>query len=251
MILLLGGTSETAPLALALAEAGYAVLVSTATQIPLDTGEHPAVRKRSGRLDEHGLETLVRSEGIDVIVDATHPYAADVRHTARQVATHLQIRYLSFIRPSGLRGDEDVIHAPTHDEAAHFAFTLGRAVLLTIGSKNLEPYVRAARLVGQPLVARVLDSPDSLAVCRHVGLDEHAIVTGRGPFSTAQNREIIHRFGVGVLVTKDSGVPGGLAAKLEAAAQEACRVIVVDRPGLCVIGAMDSMDELVRTVEQS
>ena len=251
MILLLGGTSETAPLALALAEAGHKVLVSTATDIRLNTGEHPAVRRRSGRLDEPGLAALLRSEEVAVIVDATHPYAVDVRGTARRVAAQLQLRYLAFIRPSGLQGDEDVIHALSHDKAAHLAFGLGRPVLLTTGSRNLAPYAHAARLAGQPLVARVLDDPDSLAASRRAGLDERAVVSGRGPFSVAQNRELIRRFGIGVLVTKDSGAPGGLAAKLEAAAQERCQVVVVDRPNLDSPPAATSIADIVRAVGPS
>ena len=248
MILLLGGTSETAPLALALAEAGHAVLVSTATDIWLNTGEHPAVRRRSGRLDEQGLAALLRAEGVAVIVDATHPYAVGVRRTARSVAAQLQLRYITFLRPSGLQGDENVIHASSHEEAAHLAFGLGRAVLLTTGSRNLEPYVHAARLTGQPLVARVLDDPGALAACRLAGLDERTVVSGRGPFSTAQTRELIRRFGIGVLVTKDSGAPGGLAAKLEAAAQERCQVVVVDRPNLDWPLAMASIADVVGAV---
>jgi precorrin-6A/cobalt-precorrin-6A reductase len=248
VILLLGGTSETAPLALALAKAGHTVLVSTATDIRLNTGEHPAVRRRSGRLDEQALTGLLRSEKVAVIVDATHPYAVEVRRTACRVATQLQLRYLAFVRPSGLQGGEDVLHASSHEEAAHLAFGLGRAVLLTTGSRNLAPYAHAARLAGQPLVARVLDDPDSFAACQRAGLPEHAVVSGRGPFSVGQNRELIRRFGIGALVTKDSGAPGGLAAKLEAAAQEGCQVVVVDRPNLDLPFAVASIADIVRAV---
>lgn len=46
MILLLGGTADTAILATMLAEAGYDVLVSTATGIPLATGDHPRIRRQ-------------------------------------------------------------------------------------------------------------------------------------------------------------------------------------------------------------
>ena len=58
MILLIGGTSETASLASGMAAAGYAVLVSTATEVPLAIEEHPRIHRRTGRLDEAGLVTL-------------------------------------------------------------------------------------------------------------------------------------------------------------------------------------------------
>ena len=49
MILLLGGTSSTAEIALGLAAAGYRVLVSQATDVPLDVGRHAAGREPLGR----------------------------------------------------------------------------------------------------------------------------------------------------------------------------------------------------------
>ncbi len=76
MILLIGGTSETAPLASGLAAAGYEVLVSMATDVPLAIEEHPRIRRRTGRLDEEGLVALAKEKGIRAIVDAAHPYAA-------------------------------------------------------------------------------------------------------------------------------------------------------------------------------
>jgi precorrin-6x reductase len=56
------------------------------------------------------------------------------------------------------------------------------------------------------------------------------VLAGRGPFSVEENRRHIRRFHAGVLVTKDSGWPGGTAEKLAAARAEGCRVIVVERP---------------------
>ena len=64
MILLLGGTSSTSPLALRLAEAGYQVLVSKATAIPLEIAAHGAVQCRSGPLDEPRLIQLIAEHGI-------------------------------------------------------------------------------------------------------------------------------------------------------------------------------------------
>ncbi len=52
----------------------------------------------------------------------------------------------------------------------------------------------------------------------------------RGPFSVEENRRQLRAFGIGVLVTKDSGQAGGTAEKLQAAQAEGCRVVVVRRP---------------------
>ncbi|MFH1118154.1 MAG: precorrin-6A reductase [Pseudomonadota bacterium] len=230
MILLIGGTSETAPLGSALASAGWKVLVSTATDVPLDVGDHPNVMHRSGKLDEGGMARLMAETGIRIVVDASHPYASAVRSTARVVCHRLGIPYLTFVRPSMVE-EEDFIHfAADHEHAAREAFAFGRPVLLTTGSRNLAPYAAEAGRTGIPLIARVLDHPDSLDACRGAGIPETNIVTGRGPFSRQENRSVIRRFSIGCLVTKDSGAAGGVPEKIAAARQENCRVVVVNRP---------------------
>ena len=167
MILLLGGTSETAPLAEALAGQGFSVLVSTATDIPLDIGNHPAVRRRTGLLDEtaaYPASSLKKKFARWSTL--THPYAEAIGPLARKVAGQLQLPYFRWLRPEALSGSSEILTAADHGEAAAVAFSFGAPVLLTIGSKNLEPYVRESRRTGLPVIARVLDHPDSRTACR-------------------------------------------------------------------------------------
>ncbi|MBI5571743.1 MAG: precorrin-6A/cobalt-precorrin-6A reductase, partial [Desulfomonile tiedjei] len=117
-----------------------------------------------------------------------------------------------------------------HEEAASLAFSFKRPVLLTTGSRNLMPYVKASRKSGIGLVVRVLPYPDSVEACREAGVSDDCVITGRGPFSVEENLEIIRRFSIGAIVTKDSGVAGGVPAKLEAAERTGCKVVVVRRP---------------------
>ena len=248
MILLLGGTSETAPLAEALANAGYRILVSTATDIPLAVGSHPNIAHRCGPLGEPELAALVRERQITAIVDATHPYASHVRATAQRVASSLDIPCLTHVRPSTVSEHDGARVIADHAEAARMACEAGRPILLTIGSKNVRPYAAAARRAGVTLVARVLSHADSIQACRDAGIAEDRIVTGRGPFSVEENRRLIRRFGIGVLVTKDSGEAGGVSEKLEAARLEGCRVIVVGRPPQPAGNVFDSIAGLVNAL---
>jgi len=230
LILLLGGTAETARLSAAIAEAGFKVLVSTVTDIPLLLGSDPNVFRRAGPLDVEGMIILVRAEGITAIVDATHPYASGAHDAARAAAARTNVPCLSFLRPSAVGEADDVLLVAGHGEAAPLATSFGRPVLLTIGSRNLLPYVQAARIAGVSLVARVLGYPASIEACRIAGLPKEVVITGRGPFSVDENRSIIRKYGIGVLVTKDGGAEGGVKAKMEAARREGCRVVVVARP---------------------
>ena len=247
MILLLGGTSETAPVAEALARAGYRVLVSTATEIELFIGSHPRIERRHGRLDAEQMAALIRERGVRAVVDATHPFASAVRATARQVAERLRIPYLSYARPGCVGEGDGIFLAASHEEAARMACEAGVPILLTIGSRNVMAYAMEARRVGLPLFARVLDHPDSHQACREAGIPEECVLTGRGPFRVEENRHVIQQYLIGVLVTKDSGGAGGVPEKLEAARLEGCRAIVVARPD--VDGGFCHVADLLRELE--
>ena len=250
MILLLGGTSETAPLAARLRAAGYRLLVSTATDIPLAGSFPPDAARRTGPLDEEGLIFLLQGKGIRGIVDATHPYATAIRTMARQAAARMDLPYLTFLRPAGRWADGETFPAADHGAAARLACSFGRPILLTVGARNLEPYAQESRRAGLSLVARVLPQPESLAACRVAGIPEGFIVAGKGPFSVEENRAVIRGFQIGVLVTKDSGPAGGVPEKLAAARLESCRVVVVQRPGEASPGAYENLEELVKAVER-
>ena len=229
MILLLGGTSETAAVAEALALAGQQVLVSTATDVPLDVGRHAKIARRCGRLDALAMAALVRSAGARAVVDVSHPYAVELRSTAERAAREAGVPYLTFVRPEAFVEGEGVRLATDHAEAARLACEPALPVLLTIGSRHVAVYQCEAARWQIPVIARVLPHEESIAACLAAGLTRERIVTGRGPFGVEANRTLIRRFGVGVVVTKDSGAAGGLPAKREAARLEACLLVVVGR----------------------
>lgn len=253
MILLLGGTSETAALAAALAAAGHTVVVSTATEAPLELPDHPLVRRRRGRLDAAAMAAFLRDSGSTALVDAAHPYAVEAHANAEQAARAAAIPYFRWHRAeTGLDGLEGVAVAGNHEEAARTAFSYGHTVLLTVGSRNLEPYAREAARTGLGVFARVLPLEESLEYCRRVGLPEAAILAARGPFSVKENRAAIRLAGAGTVVTKDGGIEGGLPAKIEAARIEGCRLVAIRRPLVSIPGAevFRCIATLVRVLEE-
>jgi precorrin-6A/cobalt-precorrin-6A reductase len=230
MIFVLGGTAETAGIADELAAAGFDVLVSTQTDVPLETGTHPGIKRRSGALDRAGMVALGHEKRIRAIVDVSHPYATNVKANAESAASELGIPYLSWIRTPTLTTGGGLRFVDTHEEAAALAFSFGRPVLLTTGSRNLAPYVDQRDRTGVRLVVRVLPHPDSREACRRAGIDARNIIAARGPFSVEENRAAIRKHGIGVVVTKDSGAAGGVPAKIKAAEEEDCVVVALRRP---------------------
>ncbi|APG27471.1 precorrin-6x reductase [Syntrophotalea acetylenivorans] len=232
MIMLLGGTSETAPMTRALLQAGYRVLVSTATDAPLALPEHSRLERRHGRLDGMAMADLMRRRHVGVLIDAAHPYASRARQEAQKAAAALSLPYLRWERPGTDFNGFPVIAAEDHEKAAELAFADGRPVLLTTGSRHLLPYTTRARQTGIRLRARVLPHEESRIAVLQAGLSTEEVIFGKGPFSVECNRRHIRRHDIGVLVTKDSGEAGGVPAKLQAARLEHCIIIVVQRPAV-------------------
>lgn len=249
-ILLIGGTSETAPLALQLAAKGYDVLVSTATDAALEVGDHPAIWRRCGRLNQEQFAALIEEQQIAAVIDASHPYADELHRVARRVAQATNRPYLRYQRRGLLDGEDGWIAASDHQQAAIIACAVGKPILLTTGSRHLAPYVAEAAHAQVPLFARVLDHAESIAACDSAGLPPSGRIFGRGPFSLEHNRALIRRHQIGVLVTKDSGQAGGVLEKLQAARQENCLLVVVERPPQADDNVFEQMDYLVAALHQ-
>ncbi|MBI5814153.1 MAG: precorrin-6A reductase [Nitrospinae bacterium] len=250
MILLLGGASETKSVATALMEAGFETLVSMATDNELDIGEGPGVTRRTGRLSETGFIKLIEENGVAALVDAAHPFATAAHDTAKNAAKNAVIPYFRLERP-GSKYDYDKIHyADDHEHAAQIAAGLGKAVLLTTGSRNLWPYVAAVQTSGTKLVARVLPHAESEDAVKKAGLADAKVIYARGPFTVEENLEVIREHGIGVIVTKDSGAAGGVPEKIESARAAGIDMVIVKRPEL-EAEAFSTVADLVAAVKET
>lgn len=240
MILVLGGTSDARKLAEQVRAAGYDVLLSTVSEYGARLAAEAGADVRSGALGEAELARLV--EDAAAVVDATHPFAERISAAAEAACARLERPYLRFQRPAGELTD-GAIRAADAAEAARLAVELVAAlpgaadgpgeagsILLTVGSKTVDVYARAARDAGVRLVARVLPTPESLAACAAAGLEPRDIVAMQGPASAELDAALLRHLGATVLVTKESGDAGGLGAKLRAAELAGAATVVVERP---------------------
>jgi precorrin-6A/cobalt-precorrin-6A reductase len=250
MILLIGGTAETAQFAVELTEAGFPVLISKATNIFLRLPDHPLLTLRTGKLSRRELEDLIKERRIGMVVDASHPYASEIRANASKAAHACGVPYCTYIRPPALESDKSVTFADDHDRAADIAFALGKPLLLTTGSRNLRPYADRARTTGIPLWARVPPHEESIQACLDAGIDRSRIITERGPFSVIQNIRHIKESSVGTLVSKDGGALGGTLEKKKACLKTGCGMIVVKRPAYRDVTACGSVPEVLEHVNR-
>ena len=98
-IWLIGGTSESAVLAEAIAHSHLpctiTVTTETAKQLYLAS---PLLRVKVGRLHPDQMEDFLQAENIAAILDASHPHAVEISQLAIATATKNQIPYLRYER---------------------------------------------------------------------------------------------------------------------------------------------------------
>lgn len=135
-VLLFGGTLEGRVLAEGLAARGIRVTCSVATEYGQSL-IHPAegLTVRTGRLNQGEMESLMKSGNYACVVDATHPYAAEVSRNLKGAAEHCALSYYRLLRASETA--ENVRWAASVEEAARYLDGRKGPVLLTTGSKEL------------------------------------------------------------------------------------------------------------------
>ena len=227
-ILLFGGTAEGRELAAWLAAEGWRVTLSVATGYGAELAPHqPGITLSAGRLDRGEMEQLMASRPFACVVDATHPYAAEVSANIRAAAEAAGLPLERLVRPAD--GAGDCLRAGSMAQAARMLADLPGSVLLTTGSKELTPF--AAPGLRERCFPRVLPTLESLGRCLELGFPARNVICMQGPFSKELNAALIRQLDVRVLVTKDTGERGGFPEKAAAARETGCALLVVDRPG--------------------
>ena len=241
-LLILGGTGEAAALARGvLARFGDAIEMTTAlagrTRHP---GPIPGMVRIGGFGGAPGLADYLLSQSTDRVIDATHPFAAEISTAARLACDQLSVPRLLLLRPPWRRHPLDRwIEVDSLEAAAQIVGRVGRRALLTVGAGEIAAFAPAT---GVRFVVRMIEAPREPLPLRF-----HEVVLGRGPFALAEECHLLQRHAIDVLVCKASG---GTAteAKLVAARELSLPVIVVRRPpierGLSVDNVEAALDWL-------
>ncbi|GAA2793641.1 cobalt-precorrin-6A reductase [Crossiella cryophila] len=235
VVLVLGGTGEARRLAVALGEVdGLRVVSSLAGRVReplLPVGE---VRV-GGFGGVRGLVDWLRERAVDLVVDATHPFAAIMTGNAAAATAELGLPLLVLRRPGWTEQVGDRWHwVSSIGEAAALLPSVGRRVLLTTGRRDLPAFANPELW----FLSRSVDPPENHP-------DNVEILLDRGPYTVDGELELLRRQRIEVLVTKDSGGEQ-TAAKLTAARRLGVPVVIVRRPP---VPAADTVATVAAAVE--
>jgi len=230
-LLVLAGTEDGRELAAALRRRGHDILVSTLTSYGADLALEQGLQVRSGAMDAQALVDLVEGGGFAAIVDATHPYAVQVKEMAKTVCEELSIPYLRWQRSSLELAANPLIHwAENISTAALIAAELGHRILLTTGSNALPEWVSLPSLQDKRLYIRVLPTSEVLARCEFLGFKPNQIIAAQGPFSQEWDEAMFKQLRIEVVVTKESGNVGGTLEKVQACLSLNIPLVILKRP---------------------
>lgn len=223
------GTTEGYALCEFLAENRVSVYACAATEYGGSLlQENEFLHVSAGRLKTEDMEELFRKENPEIVLDATHPYAAEVTKNIRTACESAGVLYQRILRPEGEKNSEAIYVESTEEAAALLSGTEGN-IFLTTGSKEL------AKFTGIPdykerLFARVLSIPSVIRSCAELGIEGKHLIGMQGSFSAEINEAMLRQFQCSYLVTKDTGLAGGFPEKMEACQRCGVTPVIIGRP---------------------
>ena len=229
-VLLFAGTTEGRRVAEALRGRNVTLRVSVATEYG-ETLIEPAdnIRVLAGRKDAAQITELIRDTGTQLVIDATHPYAASVTQTLRTVCRETGTEYLRLLRAEDHVGTEHCLFVDSTEEAVACLNAVTGNVLLTVGSKELARYTEVTEYRTR-LFARVLSLPQAAEQAAALGFEGKNLLCMQGPFTEEFNVALLRMLDIRYLVTKDTGAEGGFPEKIRAAAACGVTPVVIRRP---------------------
>lgn len=240
-ILILGGTTEARHLAGKLVRReDFSVTLSLAgrTESPVAQGVPVRIGGFGGA---EGLAAHLGQEKVDLLIDATHPYAARISANAAEAARQAGVAILALRRPGWepVAGDRWT----AVDSVAEAAGALGmapRRVFLAIGRQEAGAFEVAPQ--HRYLIRSVDPIEPKLAV------PDALYLLARGPFPEADERALLEEHGINAVVSKNSG-GAATYGKIAAARALGIEVIMVRRPPLPDVPSAETVDQLEAKID--
>lgn len=242
-ILILGGTTEARLLAERLARrADLAVTLSLAGRT-IAPARQPVPVRSGGFGGAAGLADYLAREHLDVLIDATHPYAAGISANAWAAAQMSGVLFVALRRPPwiAVAGDRWSDAANVRDAVRKLG-EKPRRVLVTLGRNEIAPLVDAPQHF---YLIRSVDPVDP-----PLRLPQAAYLTGRGPFIEADELALMRAREIDAVIAKNSG-GGATYGKIAAARTLGIDVIMLRRPASPEAPSVETVEEAIAWLDHA
>ncbi len=197
-VIVFAGTTEGYELCRFLSEHQISVYACAATEYGGKAlTETPYLHIHTGRLSREEMEAFFLKEAPNFVLDATHPYAAEVTDNIKSACEKTGFFYQRVLREQG-RQAEKAVYVESTEAAAEFLNTTEGNVLLTTGSKELKKFL-GVKDYKERLYARVLSLPSVMEECSAAGFEGKHLIGMQGPFSRELNEAMLRRLYARVL----------------------------------------------------
>ena len=214
MILVFGGTTEGRKAVEVLEEGGSPYFYSTKTGEQDLTLHHG--QRIDGALDTDAMLTFCREHDIRLMVDAAHPFAAQLHQTIAEVSDALKIPAIRYERIFPER-DASLEWLDSYDQVPHDIKTL----LATTGVQSITK-LKPLEAAGVKVYYRILNRESSIALAQKQGATMEQLCYFEDPKNVPVEADAI--------LLKESGLSGGFQEKVDAAKAKGMRILVLKRP---------------------
>ena len=184
-----------------------------------------------------GLERYLTKTRIQLVIDATHPFASRISANAAQACARLGVPIATFTRPAWQPlGTDRWTRVPDITAAAVALGPVPRRVFVTTGRLELGAYRAAPQ---HRYLIRTIDPPNAADLP-----PDHQVILARGPFEVAAEMALMRDERVEVLVTKNSGGEASFG-KIVAARTLRLPVVMIERPNAAGRAVLTALPEVM------
>lgn len=238
-LLVLAGSGEARRLCHALQNRDVVASLAGATRDPDDLGVPTRVGGFGGA---DGLQGYLRAQGITHVIDATHPFAAQMTAHAALACRAEGVAHLVLRRPGWGAVEGDQWHWVDHLEEAASLIPPKKTVFLATGRQSLNAL---SNLAPRRVLARIIDPPDA-----PFPFEGGRYVIGKPPFSVEEELTFYRREEIDWVVVKNAGGAASYS-KLAAARQLGLPVIIQRRPSLPAgVSAVETVRDTLAWIDQ-
>lgn len=245
MICVIAGTKDAENILAMLNKYTDDIAVTTATEYGSSLIKNFKVKViNSHPLEQNDMKKWMLKNNIDILIDASHPYAEVVSVNAQKICSELNILYIRYQRKGILddKHDDFILRASSYEDAYKIAENIKGNILNTTGSNNAEKFKDGK--FKYRMIIRVLPNEKVIKKVRDAGYKIDDIIAMKGPVSKELEEAFIDFYNAKALITKDSGIEGGALEKYEACREKNIKLIIIDRPNISYKNCFYEYDEL-------